>query len=67
MRVELTFNNVWDGKKLPTAVIDFDLEKHIEEELEEAAKGQEGWARLQEMQWKLKEILADDMSVNIIH
>ena len=66
MKVELTFYNVWDGRKLPTTIIDFDLEKHIAEELEEAAKGKEGWARMQEMQWKLKDILADEMGVSII-
>ena len=66
MKVELTFNNVWYGQQMPTAVIEFDLEKHIAEELEKAAEGHEGWDRLQQEQWKLKEILADDMSVSII-
>lgn len=68
MKVQITFNNVWDGQKQVTTVIDFDVEQHIKDELDAAAaKSEGGWDSLREVQHKLTEILQDDMDVEILH
>lgn len=65
MKVEITFS-VWNGLKQQTAVIEFDDEDYVEE-IAEAVGDKLGWDAEEAVQWKLKEILADGMSVSIIH
>ena len=65
MKVEITFP-VWDGLRQQTAVIEFD-DADYQDEIAKAIGDKVGWDAEEARQCKLAEILADDMSVSIIH